>query len=100
MDHWAESNWLDVVIAEVPRPFAGLVAEFGVAPLPVKAQKDLSVYCTGVVAALVDRDLLRLKSDLLGQLQRVDSVAEPERSRGLQTELQRVEQERRTLREE
>ena len=100
MEWWAESTWLDRVIAEVPKPYAGLVAELGVAPLPVKANKDLSIYCTGVVSALVDRDLLRLKSELLGQLQRVDSVADPARFRELQTELQRVELERRTLREE
>jgi DNA primase len=53
-----------------------------------------------VSAALVDRDLLRQKRDLLGTMQRIDSVAEPERYAQVQRDLVRVEAERRALRDE
>ena len=98
MDAWATPQWLGRVIAEVPLLFSGLVQELGVAPMPVKEGQELELYCTGVTSALVDRDLSRRKAELLGQLQRVDGVVELERSRELQRELLRIEQERRLLR--
>lgn len=100
LEHYGATDWLDQVIDEVPTPFATLVKELGVAPMPVKDDDELAGYCTGVTAALVDRDLSRQKAELLGRLQRTDSHAEPERSRELQRELSRIEQERRQLRAE
>ena len=100
MDAFDSPNWLDRVIAEVPLPFATLVKELGVAPMPVGGESELALYCTGVASGLIDKDLVRRKRDLLGQLQRLDSIADPARSRELQTELVRVEQERRALRED
>ena len=100
MDAFDSPNWLDRVIGEVPLPFATLVKELGVAPMPVGGESELALYCTGVASGLIDKDLVRRKRDLLGQLQRLDSIAEPARSRELQTELVRVEQERRALRED
>ncbi len=99
MDAWSSPGWFDRVIEEVPIPFAMLVKELGVAPIPVKVSAELPVYCTGVTAALVDRDLLRRKSELLGKLQRADGEADADHSRELQRELVRIEQERRSLRE-
>ena len=98
LDHYTAADWLDRVIDEVPAPFATLVKELAVAPIPVKGDDELTMYCTGVTSALVDRDLSRKKAELLGRLQRTDSGMEPDRFRELQHELARIEQERRLLR--
>ncbi|MCU1423140.1 MAG: primase [Microbacteriaceae bacterium] len=91
-------GWLDRVIAEVPAPFAMLVKELGVAPLPEKEGRELTVYCQGVTANLIDRDLLRRKAELLGSLQRTDAAADPARYRELQVALMQTETDRRELR--
>ncbi|MHB1171860.1 MAG: DNA primase [Lacisediminihabitans sp.] len=90
-------GWLERVIAEVPAPFSTLVKELGVAPIPEKGGRELAIYCQGVTAALIDRELLRRKAELLGQLQRTDATADPDKYRQLQQELVRVEAERRAL---
>ncbi len=92
------AGWLDRVIAEVPAPFAMLVKELGVAPLPEKEGRELTLYCQGVTATLIDRDLLRRKAELLGSLQRTDAAAEPARYRELQVALMQTEADRRELR--
>ena len=97
MDALSSPQWLERVIGEVPAPFATLVKELGVAPLPEKPDRELTNYCRGVVATLIDRDLLRLKAEALGRLQRTDAAAEPERYREIQVELVRIESERRAL---
>jgi DNA primase len=94
------TGWLDRVIAEVPAPFSMLVKELGVAPIPEKSGRELDAYCQGITLALIDRDLLRQKAELLGRLQRSNAAAEPERYSQLQRELVRVESERRALRDE
>ena len=99
IEHIASPDWLSRVAAEVPAPFETLVKQLGVAPIPERAEL-IGVYCRGVSAALVDRDLLRQKRDLLGTMQRIDSVAEPERYAQVQRDLVRVEAERRALRDE
>ena len=63
---------VDRVVAEVPAPFAGVVHQLAVAPVPQRSEPELAAYVTGVVSALVDRELLRQKSELLGRLQRTD----------------------------
>lgn len=98
MDGYEASGWLERVISEVPEPFAGLVAQLGVAPLPESEGRDLRVYCTGITSSLVDRDLIRRKADLLGTLQRTDSGVDPDRYRAIQRQLMQVEAERRMLR--
>ncbi len=100
MEAWASASWLDRVIEEVPLPFATLVKELGLAPIPVRGDAALEAYCLGIVSNLIDRDLLRIKSELLGKLQRLERDADPAVSRGLQQELVRVERERRALRED
>ena len=92
--------WLTRVIAEVPESFARLVKELGLAPLPENGTRELAIYCQGVTANLIDRDLLRRKVELLGRLQRTDAVAEPAAHRELQIELVRIESERRLLRDD
>lgn len=98
-EHAASPDWLARVAAEVPAPFETLVKQLGVAPMPERAEL-IGIYCRGVAAALIDRDLLRQKRDLLGTMQRLDSIAEPERYSQVQRDLVRVEAERRALRDE
>ncbi|HXD60897.1 MAG TPA: DNA primase [Lacisediminihabitans sp.] len=100
MDAFDTHRWLDRVIDEVPAPFATLVKELGVAPLPEREGRELGSYCQGVTIDLISRDLLRSKADMLGRLQRTDAAAEPERYREIQRELVRIETERRALRSE
>ncbi len=99
LEHVDSPGWLARIAAEVPAPFETLVKQLGVAPIPER-EELMAVYCTGVAAALVDRDLLRQKRDLLGAMQRVDSAADPERFAQVQRDLVRVEAERRALRDE
>lgn len=100
LDHFDAVDWLERVIAEVPVAFGTLVKELGVAPLPQRHGRALEAYCQAVTTDLVLRDLLHLKVELLGQLQRTESGDEPEKYRALQVELVRIEGERRTLRVE
>jgi len=100
IDHLSSADWLDRVIEEVPVPFAGLVKELGVAPIPARDEKALAAYCIGVVTGLIDRDLSRSKAELLGRLQRTDAREDAERFRDLQQQLARIEQERRALRDD
>lgn len=100
LDALESSGWLERIIDEVPAPFSMLVKELGLAPIPEKSGRELAVYCQGIASALIDRDLLRRKADLLGRLQRTDSTADPERYSEVQRDLVRVEAERRALRED
>jgi DNA primase len=52
-----------------------------------------------ITVSLIDRDLLRLKAELLGKLQRTDP-SNREVFSTLQRELVRIEAERRSLRDE
>ncbi|GAA3742664.1 DNA primase [Leifsonia bigeumensis] len=97
MDDFDSNRWLDRVAEEVPEAFRGIVNQLGVAPIPEKEGRELSIYCRGVAASLIGRDLLSSKAELLGRLQRTDAAAEPERYRELQRELMRVEADRREL---
>lgn len=96
LDHLDAPDWLARVAEEVPGPFATLVKQLGVAPIPERAEL-MAAYCKGIVGALVDRDLLRQKRELLGAMQRLDAAAEPEKYGQVQRDLVRVETERRTL---
>ena len=100
LDSLESTGWLERIIEEVPAPFSTLVKELGLAPIPEKSGRELAAYCQGITSALIDRDLLRRKAELLGRLQRTDAAAEPERYAEVQRELVRVEAERRALRSE
>jgi len=90
---------VDRVIAEVPQPFAGVVQQLAVLPVPQRSGAELDAWVRGVVSALVDRELLRQKSELLGRLQRLDR-ADQATFAALQRALVELEQERRALRDE
>ncbi|TYL51012.1 DNA primase [Agromyces mariniharenae] len=88
---------VDRVVAEVPAPFAGIVRQLAVAPVPQRSEAELAAYVSGVVSALVDRELLRQKSELLGRLQRTDRN-DTATYASLQRALVELEAERRALR--
>ncbi|SEO05601.1 DNA primase [Cryobacterium luteum] len=97
--HFEAPDWLDRVVSEVPDTFKNLVQELAMANLPERTEKDVARYVRDITIVLIDKDLLRLKAELLGRLQRADA-AETEMYRTLQRELVRVEAERRALRDE
>jgi DNA primase len=99
LTHAASPDWLATVIAEVPEPLANLVQQLAVAPLPERTEREITRYVRDITVALIDRDLLRLKAELLGRLQRTDPTNRDVYST-LQRELVRVEAERRSLRSE
>ncbi|WP_430646576.1 DNA primase [Agromyces sp. GXS1127] len=88
---------VDRVIAEVPPPFASIVQQLAVLPVPQRDGTELTAYVQGVVGALVDRELLRQKQELLGRLQRTDR-ADTATYAMIQRALVDIERERRTLR--
>ncbi|MDQ0575192.1 DNA primase [Agromyces albus] len=90
---------IERVVAEVPAPFAGVVQQLAVAPVPQRDEAELASYVRGVVSALVDRELLRQKSELLGRLQRTDP-SDAATFATLQRALVELETERRALRAE
>ncbi len=89
----------DRVVDEVPAPFAGVVRQLAVAPVPQRSEAELTTYVRGVVSALIDRELLRQKSELLGRLQRTDRT-DAATYTALQRALVDLEAERRALRED
>jgi len=97
--HFEAADWLERVIAEVPGTLKNLVQELAMANLPERTEKDVARYVRDITIVLIDKDLLRLKAELLGRLQRADA-SDAEMYRTLQRELVRVEAERRALREE
>ena len=68
IDAFGSRGWLDRVIEEVPAPFAGLVKELGMAPLPERTERELATYCHGVTISLIERDLLRQESRPAGPI--------------------------------
>jgi len=98
LEHVDAPDWLQRVSDEVPAVFSTLVKQLGVAPIPQRAEL-LGSYCKGVVASLLERDVLRRKKDLMGSLQRLDGASEPEKYAEAQRALVALEHERRALRE-
>lgn len=88
---------VDRVIAEVPPPFSSIVQQLAVLPVPQRDTTELTAYVRGVVGALVDRELLRQKQELLGRLQRTDR-ADTATYAAIQRGLVDLERERRALR--
>lgn len=97
--HADAPDWLQRLSDEVPPHFSTLVKQLGVAPIPQR-EELLASYCKGVVASLIERDLLRRKRDLMGSLQRMDAAADPERYAAVQRDLVALEAERRAVREQ
>ena len=99
LDHAESSAWLTAVAAEVPAHYSMLVQQLGIAPIPQR-DEQMASYCVGVVTALVDRDLLRRKKELVGALQRTDATAENAKHQSLQRDLVAIEADRRAIRVE
>jgi DNA primase len=92
-------DWVATIADAVPLPFASLVQQLAIAPIPQR-EEQIAAYCQGVTASLVELDLLRAKADLMGSLQRTDAAADPDRYARIQQDLLSVELERRVLRKE
>ncbi|WP_353828004.1 DNA primase [Agromyces sp. SYSU T0242] len=88
---------IDRVIAEVPSPFGAVVQQLAVLPVPQRSDAELEGWARGVVASLVDRELLRQKQELLGRLQRTDAT-DTSTYAMIQRALVEIERERRALR--
>ncbi len=97
--HCDAPDWLERVVSEVPETLRNLVQELAMANLPERTEKDVARYVRDITIVLIDKDLLRLKAELLGRLQRADP-GDTDLYRALQRELVRVEAERRALRED
>ncbi|MCU1570031.1 MAG: dnaG [Naasia sp.] len=98
LDALQSPQWLERVATAVPESLTGLVHQLAIAPLPQQpGEEALGIYVRDVTARLIDRDLLRRKTELLGQLQRTRPADDPERYRGLQRDLVALEADRRTL---
>jgi DNA primase len=92
-------TWLDRIQADLPQDFKPLLTQLAVAPLPQHGADHTEIYCRGVVISLIERDLVRRKSELVGRLQRT-SVDQGEVSREIQRELLDLETKRRSLRQD
>lgn len=97
IESYATPEWARRVTDEAPPAFQPLVTQLAIAPLPIRAGR-VAEYCAGVTTSLIERDLLRRKTELLGALQRTDTAADPERYRELQRQLVELEVERRRVR--
>ncbi|KRF31176.1 DNA primase [Yonghaparkia sp. Soil809] len=96
-EHYGTDQWVARAAEEAPGAFAPLVMQLAIAPLPIRGD-HVREYCTGVTTSLIERDLLRRKTELLGALQRTDASGDPERYRTLQRQLVDLETERRRIR--
>lgn len=99
IEHANAPGWISYVAEQVPVAFATLVTQLAVAPIPQRADQ-LDAYCEGVVAALVDRDILRRKAQVLGAMQRAKADGDTERWERLSRESVALEIERRQIRKE
>ena len=99
LDEFDRPGWTDRIASEVPPGFSSLVRELAMAPIPQTADK-LAGYCQQVVAALIDRDILREKSELVGAMQRATAEGDTGRWAELSRRSVALESERRQLRKE
>lgn len=93
------SGWIELVVNEVPDPYRTLVQQLAVAPIPGREDR-IEAAVRGFAAAIIERDLLREKRELLGALQRLDPQADADRSSQVQRRLKLVEEDRRALKGE
>lgn len=96
-EHYGTDQWVARAAEEAPSAFTPLVMQLAIAPLPIRGD-HVREYCTGVTTSLIERDLLRRKTELLGALQRTDASGDPDRYRTLQRQLVDLEAERRRIR--
>jgi DNA primase len=94
-----QGSWIDSVSADVPENLRPLVMQLAVAPLPERGEKEMTIYARAIVVAMVERDVVRRKSDLMSRMQRLNPGAVDE-SRDIQRQLIELEAKRRKLRDE
>ncbi len=97
-DPASEDRWVASVAEQAPAGFTSLVSQLEIAPIPQRPDQ-IGAYCRDVVTSLIDRDLLRLKAEVLGAMQRAQSDGDQERWSILARESAALETERRRLRE-
>lgn len=93
-----DRDWVEHVAGDVPGPFASLVRQLAVAPIPAADEEGLARYSRDVAISLIERDLLREIAELRGALQRAS--ADPVMARAVQVRLVELEREKRALRTE
>lgn len=93
-----DRDWVEHVADDVPGPFASLVRQLAVAPIPAADEEGLARYSRDVAISLIERDLLREIAELRGALQRAS--ADPVMARAVQVRLVELEREKRALRTE
>lgn len=99
LDDFATPAFVERIAREVPASFASLVGQLAVAPIPERPER-IPAYCELVVVDLVDRDLLREKSELVGAMQRATAEGDTARFDELARRSAELESERRRLRKE
>ncbi|HET8879624.1 MAG TPA: DNA primase [Arthrobacter sp.] len=92
------ARWVAELLQEVPEPLRPLVSELAVVPLPASTAEAVQRYCRDILARLFELQITRVKADKMGQLQRLDSAANPEEFQRLNRELMELEMQRRSLR--
>ncbi|MBF4462069.1 MULTISPECIES: DNA primase [unclassified Rathayibacter] len=96
LEHAEDRDWVERVADGVPAPFASLVRQLAVAPIPAADEEGLTRYARDVAISLIERDLLREIAELHGALQRAS--ADPVMARAVQVRLVELEREKRALR--
>jgi DNA primase len=98
MTEFGGDTWAERVLEHTPDDLKPIVTQLAVAPIPERDEDSVLIYCSQVVTSLVERELLRLKSDLVSRLQRTGE-SDPEMSRAISEEIVALEKRRRTLKE-
>ncbi|PPG90419.1 DNA primase [Rathayibacter rathayi] len=98
LDRSEDRDWVEHVADDVPGPFASLVRQLAVAPIPAADEAGLVRYSRDMAISLIERDLLREIAELRGALQRAS--ADPVMARAVQVRLVELEREKRALRTE
>lgn len=92
------SNWIEQVIESVPERFRMIARELAFFPLPQRNENLLPSYVRGVVASLLERDLLALKAEMVARLNRIGEPSDPQ-YRSVQEQIVMLEKARRALQE-
>jgi DNA primase len=94
----APAQWVEHVRQAVPEDMRSIVSELAVTPLPARDADALFLYCRDILSRLSELQITHLKSEKLGQLQRLDPAADPALFQQLNRELMELEMQRRALR--
>lgn len=99
--HLGTPQWLPQVQEDLPQAFMPLAMDLSMVPLPTgPGPEQVAAYVRSLAASLIERDLLRRKAELLGELQRTDIESDPQRHRELSEQLVAVERRKREIREQ